>query len=143
MFQFVRQIGTLGDYFGNVYAGYPPGYKLYNAPVTVLERWQKPGDITAVQRYNSNALLYGSLSYERSSDAYYSNAASFVKLKNVSLSYELPASIVRRLKIQHCRIYVHGENLITISRYKGLDPETQGIGLPPLRIVTGGMLIGL
>ncbi|HXB43301.1 MAG TPA: TonB-dependent receptor [Puia sp.] len=49
--------------------------------------------------------------------------ASYVKLKNLSLSYEVPKSLLGRAKINSLRVYVSGQNLLCITPYKGYDPE--------------------
>ena len=64
---------------------------------------------------------------------------SFVKLRNVSLSYMLPDRWINPLKMSMCRIYVQGQNLYTFTKNKiSYDPET-GTATPPLRIVTFGL----
>lgn len=73
---------------------------------------------------------------------------SFVRLKNVQLSYVLPSSIVNRLKLQNVRIYAQGQNLLTFTKYNGLDPETTQsaanvIRLPSLRMFTAGIELSL
>jgi TonB-linked SusC/RagA family outer membrane protein len=48
---------------------------------------------------------------------------SFLKLKNVSLGYTLPSSVLNRFSISRLRVYVSAQNLFTITQYTGLDPE--------------------
>ena len=48
---------------------------------------------------------------------------SFVRLRNVELSYTIPPSVLHRVRIENARFYVSGQNLLTITKYKGLDPE--------------------
>ncbi|QEC75203.1 SusC/RagA family TonB-linked outer membrane protein [Mucilaginibacter ginsenosidivorax] len=48
---------------------------------------------------------------------------SYVRLKNITLGYNLPAGIAQRIHVSNLRIYVSGTNLITITKYKGSDPE--------------------
>ncbi|HMH21077.1 MAG TPA: TonB-dependent receptor [Puia sp.] len=49
--------------------------------------------------------------------------ASYAKLKNLSISYELPKSVLGRVKVNSVKVYVSGQNLICITPYKGYDPE--------------------
>jgi hypothetical protein len=49
--------------------------------------------------------------------------SSYCKLKNLSLSYEIPKTALGRLKVSSFRVYVSGQNLICITPYKGYDPE--------------------
>ena len=66
----------------------------------------------------------------------------FVRIQDVSLAYELPKSLLSRLKIGSARLYVSGKNLYTFTNYPGFDPEsgynTQGSLFPMARSVTGG-----
>ncbi len=67
--------------------------------------------------------------------------ASFIRLKNVSLSYNLQHVIGH--KFAQARIFVQGQNLYTIAKYKGFDPETQSLtALPQLRTLTVGFQLG-
>jgi hypothetical protein len=70
--------------------------------------------------------------------------ASFLRIKNISLSYSLPDKWVEKWHMKKLRIYAQGQNLFTITKYKGFDPETQDLTLlPPLRTITAGLQIGL
>lgn len=68
---------------------------------------------------------------------------SFVRLQDVSLSYQLPAKILGKIKAQAINIYVSGKNLITWTNWEGWDPETgQGLlldGRPALKAITFGI----
>lgn len=69
---------------------------------------------------------------------------SFVRLKDVSLGYNLPASLLSRWKLSTVKVYVTGRNLATFTRYKGLDPELNNqFGLPLQRDLLFGLTIGL
>ncbi|MEZ0610001.1 SusC/RagA family TonB-linked outer membrane protein [Fibrella sp. WM1] len=50
---------------------------------------------------------------------------SFTRLKNVQIGYSLPASLVRKWRMAGARIYVSGQNLLTFTKYPGMDPEQQ------------------
>lgn len=100
--------------------------------------WQQPGDNATQQvltlGYNSAAME----AYDRytASDAAVVDA-SYIKLKNISLSYDLPLKQMKNLK---CRIFVQGQNLLTFTKYKGTDPEFKFAGqLPPLRVFSSGI----
>jgi TonB-linked SusC/RagA family outer membrane protein len=140
-FQFVKQDGK--NYLS--YFGLPGSGPNSNQPVEVINRWQKPGDITNIQRFGTISGTF---------DTYYANAnylfsnrnvtdASYIRLKNVALSYQLPTSLVQNLKIKNCRVYFQGQNVLTFTKYLGLDPESQGLGLPPLQYLTAGLQITL
>jgi hypothetical protein len=68
--------------------------------------------------------------------------ASFIRLRNVSVSYSLPAKWTETVKVKQARLFIHGQNLWTITGFKGFDPETQGatpVTLPPLKMLTAGI----
>jgi TonB-linked SusC/RagA family outer membrane protein len=136
LFQFSDQ-KMRSSRFGNY-----PGSPTTNQPTSVLDRWQKSGDITPVQRYNSNGSLNSQAFTIIFSDAIFDNA-SYVRLKTLALSYSLPAIWVKRARLQYLRVYLQGQNLLTFTRYSGLDPETGATTLPPLKMLTTGIQIGL
>jgi TonB-linked SusC/RagA family outer membrane protein len=135
-FQFVKQNGK------NYRFGRQPGYfsgTTGNQPEFVLNRWRNVGDHAAVQRYNANLSLA-----EQYSDADYSNAAysdaSFIRLKNVSLALQLPRAWQEKIRAKQLQIFVNAQNLLTITHYQGLDPETvSSANMPPLKVITAGI----
>ncbi len=54
---------------------------------------------------------------------YFVEDGSFIRLKNIQLGYTLPKDISRKVKMEKCRFYVSGQNLVTVTDYSGLDPE--------------------
>jgi len=76
---------------------------------------------------NSHAKLpildYGDSYSGTNSCSYYVENASFLRLKNVVLGYTFPQKIVKRLSLENLRIYLQAENVLTITKYTGLDPE--------------------
>jgi hypothetical protein len=68
--------------------------------------------------------------------------ASFVRLKDLSLSYDLPASFASRVGGESVRFYVNGRNLWTKTKWTGLDPELDAQRNVPLeKVVTGGITV--
>ncbi|HEX4850336.1 MAG TPA: SusC/RagA family TonB-linked outer membrane protein, partial [Puia sp.] len=134
-FQFVKQTGNL--YLYNTM----PGYKAMNQPTLVLTRWQNPGDNTVIQKFSQRIGGPAWNGYRNSTQSdMMIGDASFVRLKNVSISYQLSPVWLQRAHIQNCRIYMQGQNLLTITSYKGLDPEVQTrYNLPLLRVVIAGI----
>ncbi len=134
LFEFRKQVGS--DYRKDIISA--PG-TFVNQPVTVLQRWQKPGDISDFQKFTSYFDSPASLIMTRfsASNQAYSDA-SFIRLKNVSISYQIPS--IRNFPLQGCRIFLQGQNLLTITNYKGSDPENQYLyRLPPLKTFTAGI----
>jgi hypothetical protein len=65
--------------------------------------------------------------------------ASFIRMKNVNLSYSLPSKWISKVHAQQIRVFTQAQNLFTITNYKGLDPESKGIVTPPLRTIVAGL----
>ena len=98
------------------------------------QRWIMAGDDNGVQRASRG--ISSLLSYYRGLD---SNLGvqdnSFLRLKTLGLSYQLS---LEKLSIDSCTLFVQGQNLITITKYNGLDPQFLGNTLPALRMMTAG-----
>ena len=138
LFQFVKQIGH--NYLFT--SGYSAGQFNINYPTAVLSRWQAPGYVSNYGRFSTKTASdpYGNLHY--GSDFGVADA-SFVRLKNLALSYRLSKELLQKMHLQAGRFYIQCQNLLTITNYFGLDPETQGKILPPLRMITGGLQLSL
>ncbi len=108
-----------------------------NMPVSILDRWQQPGDQSSIQRYYAlDTESVASVNNYGSSNAVITDA-SFIRLRNVSLSYRLPKEVTKALGVN---IYVQGQNLFLITKYPGADPEIpESRNLPPLRQFTLGL----
>ena len=115
-----------------------------NFPVITLQRWRQPGDITSIQKASTSYESYVAFDKARTYGGESIGDASFVRLKNVSLSYNIPKKILNRLKISDAKISLQGQNIFTITKYLGLDPESQSIStLPPLRTLSIGLNLTL
>jgi TonB-linked SusC/RagA family outer membrane protein len=88
-----------------------------NQTTDQLNRWRQPGDITNIPQ----ARLFGANGTTESSR--YIQRGDYLRLKNTTLSYTLPSSVTSRLKMDRVRLYVTGQNLLTITNYTGWDPE--------------------
>ena len=118
-----------------------------------LKRWQNPGDITDVPQARLNR--WGDFDSPQMSTRYVYDA-SYVRLKNLTLAYNLPTSVANKLKITNARFYVSGVNLYTFTKYPGWDPEVntdyrsgnvnQGsdfYAAPQIKSIVVGLTIGL
>ena len=90
-------------------------YSAYNQSRRLLyDRWKKPGDITDIPRYGVTAQL---------DDRFLENS-SFLRLKNLTLAYALPQSLLNKTHFfTSARVYLQGQNLFTWTGFTGLDPE--------------------
>ncbi len=131
LFQFVKQKAyNMNNYLNTI--GYPAPGQNYNLPTDILDynlTYSTLASSAASQAYNN---------YFKLSDATVSDA-SFIRLKNISLSYKLPASSSKYIGAKNLNIYLRGQNVWTITNYKGFDPETQGKNIPPLKLYTLGL----
>ncbi len=130
-FQFMKRMGH------NEYHLTNPVGTLSNQPVGVMDRWQAPGDQATMQRFTSGADPEAITAYTRftqSSGAI--SDASFIRLKTLALNYLLYLN-------DHttCKLSIQGQNLLTITSFKGSDPEQFNGYMPPLRRITLGMEI--
>jgi len=137
-FNFKKQIG-----FNAISQGVnPPGYINTNQRIDVLSRWQKPQDITNVARFTTQPTLFDASYFPYGSDAGRTDA-SYIRLSNLSLSYNLPVNYIRKINMESCSIFLHMNNLFIITRYKGIDPETQTFGaMPPSKTIVAGLSFG-
>ncbi len=101
-----------------------------NESTAVLKRWEKPGDITSIPRAldngTTNSAAAALLQTQVSSN--YLEDGSFVRLRNITLSYQFNNSLIKSLGLANAKIYVTGQNLLTITNYKGYYPEVNAYG---------------
>ena len=72
----------------------------------------------------------------RSSDLYIKDG-SYVRLKTMQIGYTLPANLTKKVSIQKLRIFVSGQNLLTVTGYDGFDPEIASGGYTTIGIDRG------
>lgn len=88
-----------------------------NSTLDQFDRWRNPGDITNVPQARLGACNGCNASSRYVSDG------SYVRLKTLSIGYNLPGSLLERMKLSSARIYFIGQNLLTFTNYNGWDPE--------------------
>jgi len=121
-----------------------------NQSVDQLAAWDKPGDITMVPEAR---MFYAN---GTNASSRYISDGSYLRVKAVTLGYNLPASVIKKMKIEKARIYIRAQNLFTITNYKGWDPEVnadfqvsninQGqdfYSAPQLKTIVFGITLGL
>ncbi len=96
------------------------GSRSTNFLTTQLDRWQNPGDITEVPKITADNYA-SDLRPSR-----FVEDASYLRLKTISLGYTIPENLVSKLYLASARIYVSGQNVLTFTKYSGLDPELTG-----------------
>tara|TARA_R110002049_G_scaffold17075_1_gene66969 strand:- start:5241 stop:8456 length:3216 start_codon:yes stop_codon:yes gene_type:complete len=138
-FEFVKQLGRNELSIFEL----PPGFSASigaNQSTNVLDRWQQSGDISNTQKFSYN---YDSNYINRMTRSDLSiSDASYIRLKTLSLTYNIPKTVNNKIGIGDLKIFFHAQNLFTITNYVGFDPQSNqgGAGqLPPLRMLTAGI----
>ncbi|MER3470921.1 MAG: SusC/RagA family TonB-linked outer membrane protein [Chitinophagaceae bacterium] len=105
----------------------------------IFRRWQKPGDVTDVPR-----LQNGISSTQDGASTRWLIDASYLNIKNVTLAYNIPKSVLTRVKISNLSVFANVDNAWLFSRRKGMDPQVSFSGVssqsyPPFRTITFGV----
>ncbi|TXK77859.1 SusC/RagA family TonB-linked outer membrane protein [Mesonia sp. K4-1] len=128
LFQFVQQEGSLTSMFKS---GFPENQlqELINTSGTTHQISQTPEASLAYSRVVDSDLVI--------------EDASFIRLKTLNLSYQLPADWTTALGIMEAKFFVAGQNLWTLTEYRGMDPDTPmgGLSFSGLRTFTTGVQI--
>jgi len=140
------------DFSSNIYATY--GQEIIrnfernqpyaNQMAYVIDRWVGPGTSTTVPRVTTEATRNTVLS------DYYVEDGSFIRLRNIQLGYTIPKKFTKKLKVESFRLYVSANNLVTLTKYQGFDPDigptagTLSAGVdygfyPQARTIMGGL----
>jgi len=86
----------------------------FNQSTAVLRTWKEPGDITDIH----------SIDYPTQFSSRFIEDGSFLRLRNVTVSYALPSSVLDKVGMRSARVYFQGQNLATWTKFQGFDPES-------------------
>ncbi|BCS85383.1 SusC/RagA family TonB-linked outer membrane protein [Prevotella herbatica] len=89
-----------------------------NQTTKVLERWRVPGQITSVPKAK----------FQMFNSTYFIEDGSYLRVKDISLSYDVPKYIISKFGISRLQPYISATNLITFTNYSGNDPEVNQYG---------------
>ena len=89
-----------------------------NQSTTVLRRWRIPGQITDVPKAG----------FDQRNSTYYIEDGSYLRVKSITLSYDVPALALRKMHLTRLMPYISFTNLLTWTGYKGRDPEVNQYG---------------
>ena len=92
-----------------------------NQSTRVLERWKTAGQITDIPRATGDQSTLKVSSY-------YVEDGSYLRLKSLSLSYNVATAGLKRIGIERIQPYLTAQNLFTLTKYKGFDPELNFAG---------------
>lgn len=105
-----------------------------NLTTEILDYWKIPGQITDIPAIDNASIVTNSFgggatdyTVGRDTDRFLEDA-SFIRLKNINLTYSLPQSLLSNNFIEYVSIYVQGTNLVTFTEYTGQDPEVSAFG---------------
>ncbi|WP_133272093.1 SusC/RagA family TonB-linked outer membrane protein [Hymenobacter radiodurans] len=117
-------------------------YGTTNGTTRILNRWTGPGTSNDVPRAVS-----GDPNQNLRVSTYFLEDGSYARLKNLTLGYTLPASLMSRISATQLRVYVTAQNLATLTKYSGFDPEVSSRGVdlgiyPQARVFMAGLNIG-
>jgi len=93
-------------------------YDLKNQSIDVLNRWERPGQIAKVPKAGFTILP----------STYFIEDGSYLRVKDVSLSYQFKGNILRKWGITRLQPYFTASNLLTLTKYRGMDPEVNQWG---------------
>ncbi len=149
------------DYKGiflDVSAYYAGGHKIYegwhryinnttiyssmymNGINTILDRWQKPGDVARFKK-----MEWGTVPWQRHTK--YLHDGDFIRLKDVTIGYDLPSTLLKSIKVTGLRVFARGTNMFTWVKDEWLvyDPEVvnaygeTGLTTPPVKSIIFGI----
>lgn len=105
----------------------------------ILNRWQKPGDITNVPRLDAGR----SVDFNAGSSRWLTDA-SFINLRNINISYSLPKTLLSKANIQGANLFLTADNVFFSSKRVGMNNQQTFTGVtsnayPPARIISLGL----
>jgi len=121
--------------------GYDPFFQGSAPPTKFLNAWTPTNPSNTIPA----VYLRGYAGVAGYNSTYFIQDASYLRLKNLYLSYSFPQSILKKISSKGLIVYLSGDNLFTWTKYEGNDPERAGSGrfaqFPQLRILTAGLNI--
>ncbi|WP_192820599.1 TonB-dependent receptor [Rufibacter sp. LB8] len=95
----------------------------WNMRREMLDRWRKPGDIATYPKLTTQPGAYGLSSEWNYNTDLWLYDASYMRLRNLTFGYNLPTGLLEKAKVKNARIYFVGTNLLTFTKFPGMDPE--------------------
>ncbi len=138
------------DIFNATKAYYRTVFSDYNSSERVFESWtaENPTKNPRLVASDPNGNF-------RRPSSYLVEDGSYLKLRNIQLGFNFPQTLINRIGLTNARVYVNAQNILTLTKYEGLDPELssgnnnntrQGIdGLgqyPQTRLISAGLQVG-
>ncbi|MDR1919776.1 MAG: TonB-dependent receptor [Tannerellaceae bacterium] len=122
---FSLDVQLTGSYGAEVFSFYKRMVGIYhgdrNAVIEQLGRWRSPEEPGDGIHFRATRTPVG---WQRDPSSAWVQDASYIRLRNVSLSYEFDSKLVRKIGLGGLRLYLTGGNLLTLTKYVGYDPES-------------------
>ena len=93
-------------------------FQFSNGSRTLLNRWRKEGDVTDIPRAD-----HTDPGGNRRSSTRWLEDGSYLRIKTVTLSYDVPTTVLQKIRVSNLRLYATAQNLLTFTNYTGIDPE--------------------
>lgn len=126
---FSLAIQLTGSYGAEVYSIYKRMIAVYhgdrNGMTEILDYWKSPDNPGDGKTFRPTRTPSG---WSRDPSSYWLTDASYLRIRNVSLSYNIDTNKIKKINIQGLRVYVTGQNLYTFTKNPGYDPETSSEG---------------
>jgi hypothetical protein len=141
LFGGIRQVLSWKGLELNVFFTYAAGATIYNGDRNLFDndgaydrynllalqsgwsRWEKAGDIATHPKY----VIGGNKNSQRPSSRFLENG-NYLRLRNITLNYDLPKSLLNRAKLNGVRLSASADNLFTITKFSGIDPDVTETG---------------
>ncbi|GAB3755583.1 SusC/RagA family TonB-linked outer membrane protein [Spirosoma pomorum] len=141
LFGGIRQVLSWKGFELNGFFTYAAGLTIYNGDRNLFDndgaydrynllalqpgwnRWEKAGDQATHPKY----VIGGNKNAQRPSSRFL-ESGNYLRLRNVTLSYDLPKALVSRAKLGSVRVTASGDNLFTITKFSGIDPDVTETG---------------
>ncbi len=99
--------------------------RFWNNSTDILRKWKKPGDVTDIPKAVFGDNISNGSSFPLDINVF---KGDFIKLRTLSLGYNIPRNILEKARISTARFYISGNNLAIITKYPGPDPEVSSNG---------------
>lgn len=122
-----------GSYGNNVYYNYGVGANLagnLNQDAVVLNRWRSPDE---PGNGKVPRTVFGVTTLSDTPSDFFIFDGSYLRLSNITLGYTFPRNLSNKIRLQNTRIYLGAQNIFTLTKYPGYDPEIASGGGNPLQ----------
>ncbi|MCQ2146761.1 MAG: TonB-dependent receptor [Bacteroidales bacterium] len=123
---------------------FPLGEGLGNHSNRLLDAVKGYDDFLKTGTYTSKYAAVSTLDTNKEGvqNSFYIENGSFLKMKNLVIGYTLPSDLLSKAKIKSARVYLQGQNIFTLTKYTGPDPESLGYPYPNAFNLVAGLNIG-